>query len=464
MAGTPDRWNGKMAEISKSLSEVIDYDTEYARLGVKICLVDGIGWAAVDSHLGEDGYTERINVRDGSYERYANGQLDRDLTFLVYAFLRKRETQKDVTLDAIVIEYAQRYGIEVPEGVEPPPELSIEWLIDVQEEVVEWLWTGRLPANKLVTLAGPGGIGKSFILCDIATRVSAGTEWPFSGGEHAPLGNVLYVSGEDTTKDTIRPRMRLQGAALEKVAVFRAPTLDKFNMTVCPAFLDTAKTDMGGEVSLVVIDPPSAFLNGVDENSNAEVRGILGPLSRWAEKNHCCIIFNTHFNKGKGKKLDVFERVLGSVGWYNGVRVCLTAVEPADFPGQKLLIPVKCNLWEKLPALEFKIVKDGVLAHLEWVGEVHIDAETAVNGHEENHKTNGNGETKEEKIEEWLIARFKEKPIWPSREIGARLKDDLKMEVNGSFERVKKTLDIRSRRYLKEWELFVTDEWVYGQF
>ena len=41
--------------------------------------------------------------------------------------------------------------------------------------------------------------------------------------------------------------------------------------------LDKALADMGGECSLVIFDPPSAFLDDVDENSNAEVRGVLRP-------------------------------------------------------------------------------------------------------------------------------------------------------------------------------------------
>ena len=94
----------------------------------------------------------------------------------------------------------------------------------------------------------PRGIGKSFALCDI----TAGLRRPgvaVLGGAKAPIGNALYISGEDDPDDTLRPRLRLQGADLKKVAFLTAETLEMFTMA-CKAKLDKALADMGGECSL----------------------------------------------------------------------------------------------------------------------------------------------------------------------------------------------------------------------
>ena len=157
---------------------------------------------------------------------------------------------------------------------------------DVAEREIEWLWTPRVPRRKTWVLAGPGGVGKSFLLSDFAARVSTGAAWPFTVGERAPHGNVLYVSGEDDPDDTLRPRLRLQGADLSKVAVLSDAALATFTMApgACVAALDKALADMGGQCSLAIIDPPSSFLAQIDENSNAEVRGMLEPLKRWVRQ------------------------------------------------------------------------------------------------------------------------------------------------------------------------------------
>jgi hypothetical protein len=350
-------------------------------------------------------------------------------------------------------------------------ELSpIVWALDVVEREIEWLWPGRIPQGKLVTLAGPGGVGKSFLLCDMAARVSAGLSWPFSE-DQAPQGNVLIISGEDEIEDTIRPRLRLQGADLGRVAFPSSVELLGFNLSG-PRFKDVADRmlqAMDG-ASLLIIDPPSSFLAGIDENSNAEVRGFLTPMKEWAHANNCCVIFNTHVNKASGKKLDIQQRVIGSVAMVNGPRMSHMVVASEDDPDVKLFVPLKSNIWQRLQALSFRIVPDlheVKHARLDWVAQVDIDAGTAMNGRD-HHSSDQNGgeeeDTKEEKIETWLIDRFKEKPIWTSKEISERLEADLGFRVGSAFQRVKDEIGIKSRRYGKQWEMFVSDDWAYAQY
>ena len=217
----------------------------------------------------------------------------------------------------------------------------IVWARDVVEREIEWLWPGRIPQGKLVTLAGPGGVGKSFLLCDMAARVSSGTPWPFSE-DRAPVGNVLIISGEDEIEDTIRPRLRLQGADLGRVAFPSPVELMAFNLggSRFKEVADRMLKQMGG-ASLMIIDPPSSFLAGIDENSNAEVRGFLTPMKEWAHANNCTVIFNTHVNKASGKKLDIQQRVIGSVAMVNGPRMSHMVVQSEDDPGRQAVHPAQ---------------------------------------------------------------------------------------------------------------------------
>jgi hypothetical protein len=192
---------------------------------------------------------------------------------------------------------------------------------------------------------------------------------------------------------------------------------------------------------------------------------MLTPMKEWAHANNCAVVFNTHVNKGNGKKLEIQQRVIGSVAMVNGPRMSHMVTVSEDDPDIKLFVPLKCNIWERLPALSFRTVRDlheVKRARLEWVGQVDIDAGTAMNGREHPHVQKE--ATKEEQIEQWLIDRFKEQPVWQAKILAVQLREDLGMDIGATFDRVTKELDIRARRVGKFWERYVTPDWVYSQF
>jgi AAA domain-containing protein/DnaB helicase-like protein len=338
---------------------------------------------------------------------------------------------------------------------------SITWVKDVAEREIEWLWTPRVPRRKTWVLAGPGGVGKSFLLSDFAARVSTGAAWPFTVGERAPHGNVLYVSGEDDPDDTLRPRLRLQGADLSKVAVLSDAALATFTMApgACVAALDKALADMGGQCSLAIIDPPSSFLAKIDENSNAEVRGMLEPLKRWCAKHDVSLAFNAHVNKGAGKSLDVQMRVLGSVAWVNGPRVAhLVTVDPND-PDTRLFIPLKTNIGARTKAVSFRIIPDAeepARARLEWLALVDIDAQAAL---EPEAKEPAN---KQEVIEQWLIGKFRAKRSYPSAQLEAMLLAELNIKAGGTYSNARNAVGIQSGRVGKVWTSHVGEDWIFA--
>src|SRR5207244_3079079 len=126
---------------------------------------------------------------------------------------------------------------------------------------VDWLWPGRLPLGKLITFAGPGGIGKTFVLCDITARITAGLEWPCCGGELAELGHVLFLSAEDDPDDTLVPRLIECGARLDRVHFLKNQVQDYFTLGDLKT-LDRALAEIAEPVRLVVLDPPTSFLGG----------------------------------------------------------------------------------------------------------------------------------------------------------------------------------------------------------
>lgn len=291
-------------------------------------------------------------------------------------------------------------------SVIPPDESIILWASEVKTRPVEWLWPGRIPLGKLTTFAGVGGLGKTFVLCDITARVTKGLEWPDASGECATPGRVLFISGEDEPDDTLVPRMIEMGADLSKVAFLKTEVADRFTMADL-ATLEKALDHMGQEVRLVVIDPPTAYLGGVDDHNNAELRALLSPLKSWSAKHRLALIFNTHVNKGSGVKVEAMMRVMGSVAWVNAVRAAHMFARDPDDRDRRLFCGMKNNLGPEKRGLAYRLEAAGDLAKVQWLGEVDTTADEAVN----QTKNKGRGIV----ASDWLIERFREKREWDSK-------------------------------------------------
>jgi hypothetical protein len=93
---------------------------------------------------------------------------------------------------------------------------AIVKLADVEAEQISWLWPNRIALGKLNLLAGDPGLGKSFLLLDLAARISLGSRWP-DCDEHAPTGGVVLLTAEDGLADTVRPRLDAAGADVTKI-------------------------------------------------------------------------------------------------------------------------------------------------------------------------------------------------------------------------------------------------------
>lgn len=288
----------------------------------------------------------------------------------------------------------------------PPGDSIVIRASEITPKRVEWLWPGRIPLGKLTTFAGVGGLGKTFVLCDIAARVTVGLNWPDDPGQCCEHGQVLFISGEDDPDDTLVPRMIELGADLSKICFLKTEVQDKFQLRDIET-LDRAMSQIGSGIRFVAIDPPTAYLGGVDDHKNAELRSLLSPLKSWAAKHQVALVFNTHINKAQGK-VDAMMRVMGSVAWVNAVRAAhMFARDPED-PERRLMVGMKMNIAKERKGLAYRIVSTDDLARVEWLGEVDTTADEAVNQE---------GKSRKVVASEWLVERFFEQLEWPSDEL-----------------------------------------------
>jgi hypothetical protein len=227
---------------------------------------------------------------------------------------------------------------------------------DIQTSEISWLWPNRIPQGMFSLLVGDPGIGKSFLTCCMASTISTGKSWP--DGTESPAGSVFLFCDEDDFGKVVVPRLTSNGADITKVyclnELLGADTLFQIADTEHLRKLEKA-IEYIGDVRLILFDPITSYLAGVNANSNSEVRGALGGLVRLAQRHNVCILGISHLNKKAD--LDAMYRSLGSMGFVAQARSVWGVVkDKSDDSGEtKIFSPIKSNLSIKVRGLSYQI-------------------------------------------------------------------------------------------------------------
>lgn len=232
---------------------------------------------------------------------------------------------------------------------------DIKLFKDLKLERLKWLWPNRIPLGKISLLVGDPGIGKSFLSLYIAAQVSTGRPWIDSTRSTKPA-SVVILTAEDDLADTVGVRLKAAGANLDKIHYIDAIVTPEsrrglYNLTKDVDIL--IKTlQVLPDVKLVIIDPITAYMEGKNENKNAEVREYLNPLTELARVADISILGISHFNKNQMTQAAAY-RVLGSIGFTAAVRaVWLVHQDPED-EIKRLFVPLKGNLSKNPTGLSF---------------------------------------------------------------------------------------------------------------
>ena len=228
----------------------------------------------------------------------------------------------------------------------------------IEATEVEWLWPNRIPIAKLTVLAGDPSVGKSFFFCDLAARVSTGTDFP--DGSECAKGTALLVSCEDDPGDTLRPRLERHNANLANVRFVTVHTSDgEYQQLDVGNHLDQLEILLQRRPNsrLLVFDPISAYLGNIDSNSNSEVRRVLGPLCELAQRHKIAVIGISHLTKKEGRAV---SRTLGSMAFVAAARASwIFARDPKD-RDRRLMLQQKNNLADS-SGLAFRITDGRII-------------------------------------------------------------------------------------------------------
>jgi RecA-family ATPase len=221
---------------------------------------------------------------------------------------------------------------------------------DIKPRPIEWLWPGRIACGKVTLLAGDPGLGKSMLTVALASHVSNGSPWPVDASP-CRRGGVIMLSAEDDPEDTIRPRLDAAGADINRVHCIHAVRVQDrekgikerpFNLDKDLDALDRMLARYAGGIDLVTVDPISAYLGGTDSHNNADIRGLLSPLSTLASKHRVAVVAVTHLNKSA--QANIMYRATGSLAFVAASRAVFGVVKDPDDPSRRLLLPIKNNL------------------------------------------------------------------------------------------------------------------------
>ncbi len=235
-------------------------------------------------------------------------------------------------------------------------------MADIEAKPINWLWPGRIARGKVSMIAGHPGLGKSQITISLAAIVSTGGLWPVDRTK-AERGNVIFLSAEDEPSDTIRPRLEAAGADLDRIYMLDAVRIEGDNGEATQRGF-SLKTDLSrlgamlgeiGDVALIIIDPITAYMGGVETHYNADVRAALAPLSDLAADHGAAVVCVSHLNKGGGNSSDALMRVTGSIAFVAAARAAYLVVKDEDSAQRRLFLPLKNNNGDDKNGLAFEL-------------------------------------------------------------------------------------------------------------
>ena len=289
-----------------------------------------------------------------------------------------------------------------------PTGLITRCMADIDLEPVRWLVPGYVPVGKLVLIAGDGGHGKSSLMLSLAASLSTGSPaFGLTYEEPPPKGETLLICGEDDPGDTIVPRLIAAGADLSKIHIVDGrPTKSGGCAPFTLGQLNAMDEELqrrkaaGQDVRLIIIDPVSAFLGGVDDNNDAELRALLDPYAQLVAHHEATAGLVRHFNKREGAR--AIHKIGGSIAYTNVCRANFILVPCRKQPERRLFLSPKFNLGPKPNGLAFRMVQPSQaearklashfkklnnqdrskmiaqLFRIEWLGNVDIDADSAL--------------------------------------------------------------------------------------
>ena len=229
---------------------------------------------------------------------------------------------------------------------------------EIEPQPINWLWEDYIAKGTFTLITGEPDLGKSQITLSMTAIVTTGGNWPVSG-EKCEEGNVIILSDEDNLEKTIRPRLEANGANLEKIHYLDGigkgdsnSDCELFNLKSNLTQLETMINEIKG-VTMIVVDPLSAYLAGVDTYNNKDVRSMLAPLSNLAGRYDIAIVGVEHPPKSSNGR--AMNQVGGSIAFVAASRSAYLVSKDPEAEERRLFLKIKNNLSNYSGGISFTV-------------------------------------------------------------------------------------------------------------
>lgn len=260
---------------------------------------------------------------------------------------------------------------ETPSAAPQASCLIVRQLTDIVARPVDWLWPRWLPRGKFLLMGGYAGDGKSTLLASLAAEATRAGHWPDGTRITRPIRS-LFILGEDSAEDTLKPRLELHHADMANT-LYLETVLDGegqerfFNIAKHLSLLEAAIGEFA--IEWVIIDPLTTIMPGTDRNAEGATRDALTPLVKLADRLNVTITGVAHVGKSDGTRRAA-QKILGATAFHAMARIVwMIAPDGAD---HMALGVAKSNLAMKPLSLAWSREEDGPIC---WKGLATQDVE-----------------------------------------------------------------------------------------
>jgi hypothetical protein len=289
-----------------------------------------------------------------------------------------------------------------------------------ESKPVAWMLApGYLAAGKVNLLVGAEGIGKSLWTIRAIASITTGDSWgPFTiSGDPA---EAIPIATEDGWEDTIRPRLEVASADLDRVHVLCVDN----DGTGTPTFPDDMSALRGIEItpSLVVVDAwIDTVPGGLQVKDPQKARRAVAPWKEYATEAGAAVLLVAHTNRLESQDIRNTYGLSGALR-----QVARSTMYALEDPDTKALLvgPNKSNLgakgvahrFIKTPVAHFAPpeASDGTVALLESI----CDHSRSIQDLLVEHIDSAKREPKTKAIDLWLKKALADGPV-PSADLEA---------------------------------------------
>ncbi|MBN1763868.1 MAG: AAA family ATPase [Sedimentisphaerales bacterium] len=290
-----------------------------------------------------------------------------------------------------------KISLEDAPALETP--INLINLDNVSSEPLQWLWPQRFPTGKISLIVGDTGLGKSFLTLNLAAHVSTGKKFPDEPDEQEQRepANVILLTNEDETHDTIRPRLDAMHANCLRITLIQSVKKSDnhrlFNFAKDMNILQNVVQNTQ-DVKLVIIDPLDAYLSPhMINHPQSLLDKFITPLKLLAATYQLAVICTTHYRCDHSHTL------------YRAIRNTWLLTKDHQTPQRRLLLPLKSNFSpQNNNALAFQINNNII----QWdPDQLNIIASDFIqNQQNKRHSTRTN------EIKNWLLEILSDGPQW----------------------------------------------------